>query len=417
MTADPLHSRTRPIEADLTAAMNAAPHQRGYGWIRDGVGLVGWGAAARIDPGCGAGRFKAAGAVVDRLDTARHDGPSEVPPTALAAFTFDADAAGSAVIVPEVLVRATSHGTFMTVAVTDPDALDARWDRACDALRRADRRPPSDDRIRYAGASRSELEWLEAVAAAIEKLEHSVVDKVVLARDVHVWARADFDVWELAGRLAVTFPSCFTYVFDGLVGASPEMLVRRRGATVESVVLAGSARRGKGATDDARRGAALAESSKDLAEHDLAVASVAGPLGAVCSSVELEGPSVMKLANVQHLATAVRGSLARDLTVLELAGMLHPTAAVGGTPRDTALDVIATLEKLDRARYSGVVGAVEAGGNGELAIALRCGEFEGARGRLFAGAGLVPGSVPEAELEETRLKLRAMEAVLEGSPA
>ena len=142
---------------------------------------------------------------------------------------------------------------------------------------------------------------------------------------------------------------------------------------------------------------------------------MAGPLQDVCSELTVEGPRLLRLANLQHLSTHVEGRLTSRRTALELAGLLHPTAAVCGTPRAAALEMIRGLEGMDRGRYSGPVGWVDSNGDGEWGIALRCGEFDGTRGRLFAGNGIVAASEPEDELEETRVKLRAMMSALEGA--
>lgn len=159
-------------------------------------------------------------------------------------------------------------------------------------------------------------------------------------------------------------------------------------------------------------GAALLASAKDEREHRAAASSVHEVLAKVCRTLRIDGPSLLKLANVQHIATDFNGRLEDDGSALELAGRLHPTSAVGGFPRSDAMRFITRTEGLDRARYSGPVGWVNAAGDGEWAIALRCAELAGKKGRLFAGAGVVEGSLPESELEETRLKLRAMESVL-----
>ena len=261
----------------------------------------------------------------------------------------------------------------------------------------------------------SELRWLEIVAEAVAAIEDGELDKVVLARDLLVWSKGGFDLRILAGRLATLYPQCFTFVFEGLIGATPELLVRRRGQDVESLVLAGSAARGRDEAADETLGLDLLHSVKDLDEHRPAVESVRSVLAEMCSELESDAePFLLKLANVQHLASNLRGRLASAVSALELAGRLHPPAAICGTPTPAALELIHSLEGMERARYSGPVGWVSASGDGEWGIALRCAEMNGGRGRLFAGSGIVKGSLPEAKLEETRLKLRAMQAALEG---
>jgi menaquinone-specific isochorismate synthase len=269
--------------------------------------------------------------------------------------------------------------------------------------------------VRYAGATAAEIAWIEAVDRAVQRIRAGDVEKVVLARDRVVSSDEEFDLPRLLERLRARFPACYTFRVEGLVGASPELLIRRDGADVTSVVLAGTAPRGATTAEDRRLGAQLQASSKDLAEHRPAVDSVRATLQRLVSHLDVEArPHLMRLANVQHLATLVTGRLHTPTDALSLAMRLHPTAAVGGTPTDRALGVIAELETIDRARYAGPVGWVDASGNGEFAIALRCAQFDGTTARLFAGAGIVADSLPESELEETRLKLRAMQSALGG---
>lgn len=270
------------------------------------------------------------------------------------------------------------------------------------------------DRVRHARGEIDELRWLDGVSAAIRSIEEGALSKVVLARDEVVWRKTPFSERTIATRLAQTFPECFTFVCDGLVGATPELLVRRSGRQVESVVLAGSARRGSNPVDDAAVADGLFNSEKEREEHLLALDSVRDALASVCSDVDApKEPEILRLANVQHLATKITARLdAPALSVLELVDILHPTAAVGGVPREAALNRIRDVEGDLRGRYAGPVGWVDAEGDGEWGIALRCAQVEGERARLFAGAGVVAGSLPEAELEETRLKFRAMENAL-----
>jgi menaquinone-specific isochorismate synthase len=191
-----------------------------------------------------------------------------------------------------------------------------------------------------------------------------------------------------------------------MVGATPELLVRRERGLVTSRVLAGTIRRTGDDEHDLALAAALARSSKDLEEHEYAVRSVADALAVHCTSVNVpEAPFVLHLPNVMHLATDVAGVLDDDTSVLGLAAALHPSAAVGGTPTGAALAAIAELEQMDRGRYAGPVGWIDADGEGELGIALRCAQVDGSRLRLFAGCGIVAGSDPVEELAEAQAKL------------
>jgi menaquinone-specific isochorismate synthase len=378
----------------------------GVVWLREHEGFVGWGEAVRIDPGTGPRRFARAMEMLQEMfERIDHDA-SDVPPLrAVGSFTFDPARPGSYLVLPKVLVGSENGKAWVTTIDEDIPDLSPRFERS--AARR--------DRVRYSGSSISEVAWLDFVARATEAIADERFAKVVLARDVQVWSEEPFDLPAIVGRLALRFPGCFTFMTDGLVGASPERLIERNDGRVRSTVLAGSAPRGKDNDEDDEIGRTLLDSTKDADEHDLAVRSVLEVLDPVCKTLRLDGPHLMRLANVQHLATDFIGELSESPSALELAGRLHPTAAVGGAPREPALRFIGEHEGLDRGRYTGPVGWVDPQGDGEWAIALRCAELEGKRGRLFAGNGIVADSLPEAELEETRLKLRAMESVL-GDP-
>lgn len=364
-------------------------------WLHEGRGMAGAGEALRIEPGTGAERFASAAAEVAAF-YAELD-PSGGRPVAFGSFTFDEDIPGSIVVVPERC--SWSDGTV--VAAGEGAAQQVL--------------PPSTDtKVRYAGSSVSEIDWIDTVARTIGRIKDSEMRKVVLARDIHIWSKSPFDVPRLLAALAQRFPECYTFAVDGFIGATPELLVRKSGRTVTSLVLAGTAARGEDESEDRALGESLLSSEKAMDEHAPAVSSVAGPLGQICSDVSTGEPFILKLANLQHVATAVTGTLDESLTSLEIAGLLHPTAAICGDPTATALDVIRSTEGLDRGRYAGPVGWVDANGDGEWGIALRCAEISGTRGRLFAGGGIVAGSEPEDELEETRIKFRAMMSVLDG---
>ena len=382
-------------------------------WVRRDEGLVAWGTAARIAPGPGPDRFARAEQELQALAAdARVDDGVQVPGsgvTGLGSFAFTDTATGSVLRVPQVLIGRRGGRTWRT---------DVEVDGLAPAPGPADRPPPpvARGRTRYAGSSLPDLAWLEAVAAAVDRIADGRLDKVVLARDHAVWSEHRFDALDLARRLHARFPRCHTFVVDGLVGATPELLLARDGTAVSSRVLAGTTGRSDDEATDAALGAALLDSAKDQHEHRLAAASVHDVLDPACATLDVDdAPRLLRLDNVQHLATVFRGTLAADPppSSLELVAALHPTAAVGGTPRDAAVAMIAELEGLDRGRYAAPVGWTDAAGDGEWGIALRCAELSGARARLFAGVGVVGASLPEDELEETRLKLRAMQAVLD----
>ncbi|HYI55802.1 MAG TPA: isochorismate synthase, partial [Microlunatus sp.] len=242
------------------------------------------------------------------------------------------------------------------------------------------------------------------------------LEKVVLARDLLARAAEPIDPRWILARLAERYERCWSYLVDGLVGATPEMLLRREKGLVTSRVLAGTIRRSGDNTRDLASAAALARSSKDLEEHEYAVASVADALAPYCSGMNVpDAPYVLELPNVLHLATDVTAVAGPERTSLGLAAALHPSAAVCGTPTETARATIAELEHLDRERYTGPVGWIDAQGDGEWGIALRCGivdETDPRQIRLFAGCGVVAGSDPQAELTESNAKLVPMRDAL-----
>lgn len=407
-----LRARTWPID-DVGPLLAHLPSPAGFAWLRGDDGLVGWGETARVHVD-GRDRFRDAAdrwrelaAASEVIDDVAVRGSGLV---AFGSFTFDHRSHGSSLAVPAVVVGRHEGRAFVTAITADGRSPTAP---------ELDPRPTDPgplDRPRYAGASIPDVLWLDAVAEAVDRIEAGSIEKVVLARDYAVWSRTPFDPRVLAARLNARFPSCLTFAVDGLVGATPELLVRRSGAAVESLALAGTARRGADAQEDQRIGAELLGSDKDRREHQLAAATVETALGPhVRDLAWSDEPHLLRLDNLMHLATRFRGRVEDPATVsaLDLAAALHPTAAVGGTPTDVAVEAIRELEGMDRGRYAGPVGWIDADGDGEWGIALRCAELSGARARLFAGAGIVRGSLPESELEETRVKLQAMQSAFD----
>ena len=257
----------------------------------------------------------------------------------------------------------------------------------------------------FSDGAMSGASWELVVADAVRRIRAGELDKVVLARDLVAELDEPLDVRAPLARLAERYPSCWTFHVDGLFGATPEMLVRRERGLVTSRVLAGTIRRTGDDAHDLALAATLARSSKDLEEHEFAVRSVADALAPYCLSMNVpESPFVLHLPNVMHLATDVTGVLDDGTTSLGLAAALHPSAAVGGTPTRVAVDLIGELERMDRGRYAGPVGWMDADGDGEWGIALRSAEYDGNRVRLFAGCGIVADSDPEAELAEAAAK-------------
>jgi len=375
----------------------------GLAWVHNGEGLVAWGQAARVDIEPGADRFERATSVLNEMfSTFAVEDEVGVPgsgPVAFGAFTFDPLEAGSVLVVPSIIIGRSNGRSWITRIGREPKINKNE--------------PPEDDRIRYWGSSAPEVAWLDAVAKAERAVRNGQLEKVVLARDMRVWSKSALSPRRLVKRLAQRFPECYAFSVDGLIGATPELLVRTEGKHVSSLVLAGSIRRGHDEAEDDVLGQRLLDSSKDAVEHEIAVRSVTELWPRFCETMSMtSSPRVLKLANVQHLATDIQGGMREGHSALEIAGTLHPTAAVCGLPRAKAMDMIRELEGMSRARYAGPVGWVDARGNGEWGIALRCAELDEGGARLFAGGGIVAGSTPEGELDETRIKLLAMQSAL-----
>ena len=253
--------------------------------------------------------------------------------------------------------------------------------------------------------------FLGSVQTAVAAIRDGALSKVVLARDLELAVGADFDASQVLKRLHQRYPQCWTYSINNHFGASPELLIRSARGEVSARVLAGTAARGTDPDVDRAIAEGLSHSAKNLHEHEYAVESLVAKLRPFCESVSAdEKPFSLALPDLWHLASDVTGRLSSAANLLDVVSELHPTAAVAGTPRELAQQLIAELEPFDRGGYAGPVGWVAADGSGELAIALRGGRFEPETGlvRAFAGCGIVAESEPEAELAETELKFRAM---------
>jgi menaquinone-specific isochorismate synthase len=312
-------------------------------------------------------------------------------------------------LVPEVVVGRRGESVWVTTIGAGPGPAPTLTVAS----------PPEAPReVVFTDGSLNSEQWMSVVAHAVARIGAGDLEKVVLARDLLATAAAPIDIrWPLE-RLAADYPSCWTFHVDGMVGATPEMLVRRERGLVTSRVLAGTIRRTGDDAHDMALAATLARSSKDLEEHEYAVRSVADSLEPHCSSMNLpEAPFVLHLPNVMHLATDVTGVVhdAETVSSLGLASALHPSAAVGGTPTEVATALIAELEGMDRARYAGPVGWMDASGDGEWGLALRSAAVSGATVRLFAGCGIVGDSDPEAELAEAQAKFVPVRDALSGS--
>ena len=382
-------------------------------WVRGGSGLVGWGRALSFEAQ-GEHRFEQAqrwwrDVVAHAVVRDDVDLPG-TGPVAFGSISFAADSpSGAALVVPEVLVGRRGRTWWLTTI-----AVGGQLPPPVVPVPQEAPAAPAD--VAFADGALSGADWSGAVAAAVARIAAGDLDKVVLARDLVVDAQAPIDARSVLRRLAERYDNTWVFAVDGLVGATPELLVRLEKGLVTSRVLAGTIRRTGDDAHDLALAASLARSSKDLEEHEYAVRSVADALAPHCSSTNVpEAPFVLHLSNVMHLATDVAGVLTDDVTSLALAASLHPSAAVCGTPTEVAGAAIADLEHMDRARYAGPVGWMDGAGDGEWGIALRCGAFDAddpRRMRLFAGCGIVAGSEPEAELAESDAKFVPMRDAL-----
>ena len=379
-------------------------------WIRSGDGLVGFGEYKK---------FIVTGE--DRFDRARawwNDQLSEFKinnnvhgsgtgPLLFASFAFDSTSP-SVLVIPEIVLGQKNGKSWIT------------WigDKNQPGLEKISNSSISGE-ITWQEAAKDEEVWRQQVTKAITAIKGGLVEKVVLARDLTATSTKEIDARTLLQRLEIEYPSTWLFLVNGLVGATPELLVRLSKSLVTSRVLAGTIRKSGNEDRDLALAASLAKSSKDLEEHEYAVKSVADGLAPFCSSTNVpESPFVLHLANVMHLATDVTGVLnssARQADVFTLIEQLHPSAAVCGTPTEVAKKYISQLEQMDRGRYSGPVGWIDAQGDGEIAIALRCGLLSEDRKsiRIFAGCGIVADSNPEKEFAESQSKLIPMRTALD----
>jgi menaquinone-specific isochorismate synthase len=367
-------------------------------------------------------------------------GDQDVPfggPHFFAAFAFldavgaDEPFAAASVFVPRWQVaqregRTTAVANLLIDADSPVDALAARVWNAHAKFRAFDFSAPEFPEGRSAEGSRVEevggrRSYETAVSRALARIEAGEFQKIVLARAKDVVAGAPLNPLRLLNGLRERFPDCNAFsVANGagqsFIGASPERLLCVRDGVMRTEALAGSAQRGMTASEDAALGARLLQSDKDLREHRIVLDSILRRLAPLHLDLRHSArPTLKRLSNVQHLITPVEADLPRGVRLLDMLGRLHPTPAVGGTPREVVVPLIAGLEAFPRGLYCGAVGWIDAGGSGEFIVALRSALVDGSRARMYAGAGIVQGSSPENELEETELKFRAMQDALLGA--
>ena len=326
-------------------------------------------------------------------------------PILFASFAFDEEEP-SVLTIPEIVVAQKNGKSWITwIGNGQPDLV-------------TEIIAPVGLNLTWSQGALSDDEWSSAVKASVAQIKAGELEKVVLARDLIAHADSEINPAALIQSLETEYPSTWLFLVDNLIGATPELLVRLSKSLVTSRVLAGTIRRTGDEERDFALAGSLAKSSKDLEEHEYAVRSVAEALEPFASSTNVpDAPFVLHLPNVMHLATDVTGVIndsATKVDIFKLISALHPSAAVCGTPTDVARGVITELESMNRARYAGPVGWIDAHGDGEMGIALRCGQIAEDRRsiRLFAGCGIVAGSSAEQELAESQAKLLPMRSAL-----
>ncbi|NND74301.1 MAG: isochorismate synthase [Ilumatobacter sp.] len=396
MTA--MRAVTRPL-TDLAPDATALPDLNdvaagdGTLFVRDGVGVAGRGVATRVP-------IDEATEVLRAIDhTSFRD---DIHPIAIGTVPFTPGSPGE-LIIPRVVVGKRADGVAWLTTIDDADPADAL----------ALRPDPVPTATRYSLGHEVPIEtYLAAVAAARDAVRRDELTKAVIARPIDIRADRPIDVHAVLRRLKASFGSSYRYSIDGLVGASPELLVEVDGPTVRSHPLAGTTRRTGDPANDFALARELQASAKNQIEHRVVIDVVHDTLLPWASYLDWEPePSIVAVANVQHLGTRMEGMLSQPgPSVIELVRALAPTPALGGHPRAEALALIDAVEGFERGRYGGAVGWVDGHGNGTWAVTIRCAELSVDRrsARLVAGGGIVAGSDPHAELAETQAKFQAM---------
>jgi menaquinone-specific isochorismate synthase len=403
-----LSSRSLVVEtielADVPEILSLLPAAQPLLWWRKGAGMVGLGHTLAMEF---TGPHRVTDAAVawhDLVANATVIDPISIPGTGLISFgtfSFSADSAvPSVLVIPRVIIgRREGRGWITRIRFSDESPNNDMMP-AVVALEKA-------ANVMFSPGRQSEAGFRAAVDEAIARITKGEVSKVVMARDLVGQLSAEDDIRGTIAALAQSYPDCWTYAVDGLIGSSPETLVSVHDNRMDARVLAGTASRGVDAASDLESAAGLASSVKDLDEHGFAVRSVVEALTPFTSHLSIsDGPFTLKLPNLWHLATDIGAALTQGSTSLDLVQALHPTAAVAGTPTRAAVALIAELEPFDRGRYAGPVGWIGANGDGEWAIALRSAQITGSTITAYAGCGIVAESVAETELNETLMKFR-----------
>ena len=383
------------------------PDSAPVSWVRGGDGLVGWGVYASTVVK-GVNRLADARTwwhqQLEKLAVSDSVHVSGTGPILFTSFSFDQNEE-SVLVIPEVIVGMRNGSSWITWV---GDQAQPKLAESAQTL--------EDAEYNWGDGSLSPGEWQIRVAKAIKEIESTKLEKIVLARDLKVNSRRAIDPRKILRSLSADYPSTWIFAVDGLIGATPELLLRLSRGMVTSRVLAGTISKTGDDEKDLALAASLARSSKDLEEHEYAVRSVADALDPFCTSTNVpESPFVLHLANVMHIATDVTGALIeskKSVDAFTLLEKLHPSAAVCGTPTEIASKLIRDIEGMPRGRYAGPVGWLDASGDGELGIALRCGQITENELRIFAGCGIVAGSNPEKELSESNAKFAPMRSAL-----
>ena len=394
------------------------PETNSLAWVRGGDGVIGIGEFERFEVGAKSSSANDQ----DRFDQMRAWWHAKLAkfivsddlhlsgtgPIAFISGSFD-PAEKSVVVIPKIVIGQRNGKSWLTWIGDIPKPEVVEYPK-----------PEAPLNLSWEGGALEPHIWEEIVAQAVARITTGELEKVVLARDLTAHSDLPFDARHIMLKLAEKYSATWIFNIDGLVGATPELLLRLNKGLVTSRVLAGTIQRTGDDQRDLALAGSLARSSKDLEEHKYAVQSVSESLMPFCSSTNIpESPFVLHLANVMHLATDVTGVISDSLTpadLFALAGSLHPSAAVCGTPRDIAKKVISDLEGMNRGSYAGPAGWIDSRGEGELGIALRCAQINPDNQkqiRLFAGCGIVAGSDPKKEFAESQAKLLPIREALE----
>jgi isochorismate synthase len=448
-----LASFTRPIDRYDPVHVFTAARLAGQGecffWERpvEQNALVGIGAATTIET-YGIARFTASASawralLNDAVVTSAH--PTAVSassgPVLFGGFAFDplaprtqlwADFPDGLLTLPEILLSYNANHVALTInrliqASDDIEQCAKEIENNVGQLQAAvERTPTLQQEETYSEFSIDEIrpasEWMAMVANMVDMIQQGAFEKVVLAREIQVMlkdAPGAFDISTALQRLRESYPTAYVFALQRgkrfFVGATPERLVQAQNGQIQTMALAGSARRGETEEEDMRIGAELLQSGKNNSEHAIVVAMMREALKNHCTHVDVSTtPQLLKLKNLQHLKTPIAGELIPGRCILDLLADLHPTPAVGGFPRQAALEAIRNTEQLDRGWYAAPLGWIGASGHGEFAVALRSGLIDGSKARLFAGCGIVAGSDPQTEFAESCLKFQVMLRALGG---